>query len=138
MRVWASTLWLKVQEPKIVTLYQTFIYLLLFLAGISALIQQPYTIADKLGLALATWWGVMATLGGLLGMVSCPPGIWWLEKVAIPLSIGGVGIYALTLSTLSYTQPAMKTIHIAMALMMVLHFAARYARIRKSAYDPEK
>lgn len=138
MRVWAQNVWLKVQEPKIVTLYQTFIYLLMFLAGLSALIQQPYTIADKLGMGLATWWATMAVVGGILGMLSCPPGVWWLEKVAIPLCMGGVAVYAYTLSTLVYTQPAMKDIAVAMALMMLLHFAARYARIRKTAYDPEK
>jgi hypothetical protein len=61
-----------------------------------------------------------------------------LEKVALPLCGGGVFIYAMTLFTLHYTQPAMKIISVAMALSMVLHFAARYARIRKTAYDPEK
>lgn len=132
---WIHRVWHRIQEPRFITLFQTAVYLAMAVAGITSLVDPPPLVSGTLGPALTAWWGWLATLGGISGFIVCPYGIWWMEKVSIMLSGGGFAVYWFVIADLNSDY---MTEQLMMVTMLILFFAARYARIRKSAYDPEK
>lgn len=135
---WTLVLWLRIQEPRIVSLLQFVVYLAAIAAGTSALLDPPRSIEGAMGPLLTTLWTAMLIGGGTLGAVGVLPGIWWVERPAVILCFGAAVIYAVTVLGLNAATPGNRLVQVFMVAIVALHFAARWFRIRRYAYDPEK
>lgn len=134
---WAITAWLRIQEPRIVSILQLIVYLAAIGAGISAVLDPPPQIQGAVGPGLTILWVAMILGGGLLGAVGVLPGIWWVERPAAILCFGATVIYGYTLIHLhaGREDPALQ---ILMVTIAATYFLMRWFRIRRYAYDPEK
>lgn len=73
-------------------------------AGVSALVWTPVTISGSIGMSLTYLWGLMALAGGLAGVYGVSRNQWRIERWSAPLAAGGLGVYALTVWTLTITE----------------------------------
>jgi len=138
VKSFAVHVWRGIQEPRIVTLIQTGIYLVTFAVGIDALLDPPVSVRGAIGPVLTTCWAVFLVLGGALGAVAAPPGVWWLERVGVMACMSGLLIYGAVLVALHVTSPDGNRLPLAgVTLIATGSFLVRWFRIRRYAYDPE-
>lgn len=135
---WTLALWLRIQEPRVVTLAQTVIYLLCALGGIIAIIAPPMSIEVKYGPYVTFAWGSFALIGGVLGTWAAPAGKWLIEKPAIIACTTALTLYAGFILSLQLTVPGNRWVQLCFVLMVIAHFIGRYARIRPYSYEPGK
>ncbi|AIX99759.1 hypothetical protein ART_0161 [Arthrobacter sp. PAMC 25486] len=135
---WTLAVWLRIQEPRIVTVIQFFIYLAATAGGLSAVLFPPRSIEATAGAGLTLYWAWLLLLGGVLGAVAVLPGIWWLERSAVIACIGASLIYGVNILALHLSESGNRLVQFFMIVIVALHFGARWFRIRRYAYDPER
>lgn len=134
----ARRLWLRVQEPRVITVYQCVIYVAVTLTGIAALLSPPMSIEGAIGPLLTRMFAVFLLTGGALGAIAVLPGIWWLERAAVIACATGALIYAGVVLSLQVTQTGSRLVQLGVIVWALLSIAQRWHRIRRYAYDPER
>lgn len=135
---WTKTLWMRIQEPRIVSMVQALIYALCFIGGLVTITDPPRSIAGTLGYGATLAWGGFAVLGGAMGMYAAPTGKWLVEKPAIIACITAIAMYAGILITLQVAEAGNRIPQLTFVLIGLLHFVNRYARIKPYSYEPGK
>jgi len=133
-----AALWLKIQEPRALSVIYFFAYVAISLLGLFVATDPPRTVQSSLGNPLMVWWGVLLLVGGVLGSVSVLPGIWWLERAATFCCMTAIAVYGGVLASLPVTQMSVRAASLCFIVFSILAFAARLVKIRHHAYDPEK
>jgi hypothetical protein len=135
---WTVAVWLRIQEPRIVSVIQFFVYLAAAASGLAAVLSPPRSIEATAGAGLTLYWAWLLLLGGSLGAIAVLPGIWWLERSAVLACAGAALIYGVNIFALHLTESGNRLVQLFMILIVALHFATRWFRIRRYAYDPER
>lgn len=135
---WTLALWLRIQEPRVVTAMQTMIYALVAVGGLMTILQPPTSFEGTFGAGILYTWGTFALAGGLLGAYAAPGGKWLIEKPAIIACVTAIGIYAGIILTMQLTTSGNRITQLVFVLIGLLHFIGRYARIRPYSYEPGK
>lgn len=131
-------LWLRVQEPRALSVIYFFAYLAISILGLTIVVDPPRTIQTSIGHGLLIGWGSMLLIGGALGSASVLPGIWWVERAATGFCMTAFLVYGVALTAVPVTQFSSRVISICFIIFSLLAFAARLVKIRHYAYDPEK
>lgn len=137
-RHWTIAMWLRLQEPRIITLAQTVIYALCAAAGVATVASPPPIVEGQFGIVVTLAWGWLAVVGGVAGAVACPSGKWLIEKPAIILCATSTILYAGIILTLQLQGHDNRLPQFFFTLIALLYFASRYARIRPFSYQPGK
>ncbi|MGL3804730.1 hypothetical protein ACSYDW_01395 [Paeniglutamicibacter sp. R2-26] len=135
---WTLAVWLRIQEPRIVTVLQFVIYLCAAAAGYLALMNPPRSIEATAGAGLTFYWSILLLGGGLLGAATVLPGWWLFERAATIACFGAASIYGVNLFSLDIAQSGNRLTQLLMVAIAALHFAARWFRIRRYSFDPER
>lgn len=138
MKTILSRAWSSIREPRVVTLIQTLIYLLCAAGGLATILWPPVSVQGQYGVIITAAWGWFALLGGTLGVVSCPRGIWLIEKPALMLCATALALYAGMILSLHLIESGNRLSQFFFVTIALFHFIARYMRIHRYAYDPEK
>lgn len=138
MKPYMHSLWLRVQEPRALSVVYFLIYTLTIIAGIAILIDPPRNIQGTIGGGFTTYWAATLLLGGVIGVVTVLPGVWWLERVGSILCGTGLVIYDVALVSIPNTAGSNRVVSLCFVALASLAFFARLVRIRRYAYDPEK
>lgn len=133
-----KSLWLRLQEPRAVTVAQTLVYAVATFAGVMSLIAPPTSFEGYLGISVPYVWGGFAILGGLAGMYSAPTGKWLIEKPAVIACLTATSLYAGSVLTLHITTNGNRLVQLSFVIIALLHFVTRYFRIRPFSYEPGK
>lgn len=131
-------LWLRVQEPRALSVIYFFAYLAVTVMGIAVTSDPPRTIQGSIGQTLVGCWAAMLIIGGGIGACTVLPGVWWLERVGAILCGFAMLIYGATFIGLPVTQVSLRVASLSFVIFSILAFAARLVRTRRYAYDPEK
>lgn len=135
---WTLVVWLRIQEPRLITILQTLIYGLCAWAGIATVLAPPSSIEGQFGLTVTLVWGWFAIIGGVAGALACPFGKWLIEKPAIILCATATMIYAGIILTLHIQESGNRLPQLCFVVMTLLYLVSRYARIRPFSYQPGK
>lgn len=131
-----SSAWSRVSEPRSITALHCLVYVLIAIAGASALIDPPNTLSSSWGGAFSTLWAASLLLGGSVAACAAYFGRWWLEKIALLLVCTGVVLYASIVTTIHFYTSSNKSVHALFLVVVVLHLAVRYLRIHRFSYEP--
>ncbi|MFF2621253.1 hypothetical protein [Oerskovia jenensis] len=131
-------LYLRIQEPRVVSIIQWLIYLVTLGIGVTAFQRPPSSIEGALGVTLTTIWAVFLIVGGVLGAIAALPGIWWLERVAVLACVTGALMYGSVVLNLHYSETGNRLPQLGFVAIAILAFTQRWFRIRRYAYDPER
>lgn len=137
MMLTLRSLWLKVQEPRALSVIYFFAYLAISVLGLAVAIDPPRSVQSSIG-SLVIVWGALLLIGGAIGSVSVLPGIWWLERAATGFCMTAISIYGVAVAAMPVTQVSTRIATLCFAIFALLAFAARLVKIRHYAYDPEK
>lgn len=138
LHITARILWMKIQEPRALSVIYFLAYLVISVVGLAVAIDPPRTIQNSIGHGLMIGWGGLLLLGGILGAVTVLPGVWWLERSAAIACMTAIVIYGATVAGLPVTQFSTRIATLGFLAFAVLAFATRLVKIRHFAYDPEK
>lgn len=131
------SLWDALHEPRVVTVIYLVAYLVALGMGAVTLINPPATIEGALGF-ITPFWGAFLALGGAVGAVACPRGVWWLERVGMGAVLIGLGMYVGTAVALHVQSSGNRLAQVGAITLAILLFLARWAHIRWAALDPTK
>lgn len=132
-------LWMRVQEPRVVTTIQTLEYLVLtILSGAATLIHPPQSITAAIGPGAMLTVGIMMLVGGTIAVAGTPGGYWWLEKIGITALLGGASVYLSTVIYLDITGSGSRLMQISFIIVVILALLKRAVRIWPLEFDPEK
>lgn len=131
-------LWARIQEPKVITVYQFVIYVVVTLTGLAAWFFPPTSIEGAIGPVLTQMFAGLLVTGGLLGSIAVLPGIWWLERAGVLACATGALIYGGVVLSLHVTQSGSRLVQLGVITWALLSIAQRWHRIRRYAYDPER
>lgn len=131
-------LWLRVQEPRALSVIYFFVYLAVAVMGLAVISDPPRTIQSAIGQTLVGCWAVMLVVGGALGAGTVLQGAWWLERGGAILCMFAMLIYGVAYVGIPVTQVSLRVASISFVTFAILAFAARLVNTRRYAYDPEK
>jgi hypothetical protein len=131
-------LWRGVQEPRLRTVLYWLSYLVLLGIGLHDLLVPSSFIQHELPVpGLVVGWDVILIAAGLSGAVAALPGWWWLERIAITLTVTGLTIYLTTLIDAWLRLHRADTLTEAgLVVFAILSVLARFTVIRKLSYGP--
>ncbi|WP_334121850.1 OpgC domain-containing protein [Glutamicibacter sp.] len=135
---WTVSLWIRIQEPRLVSVVQTLIYALCFTGGLVTILDPPRSIEGAFGNGVTLAWGLFALIGGAMGAYSAPTGKWLIEKPAIIACATAITLYAGILVSLHITETGNRIPQLVFVLIGLLHFVNRYWRIKPYSYEPGK
>lgn len=138
LRRWPLSWWDLLHEPAVVTAGATIVYVALAAAGVLSILQPPGTITSELGEIVTYGWAVFAVLGGILGTVSAPGGIWWLERVGLYAVGTFLLIYTLTVVNLQISGSGSRWMQLGLICMGWYFIVSRWDRTRGAALDPTR
>lgn len=128
--------WLRVSEPRVVSLLFALIYVGLALGGVSALFDPPLTAPGAAGGFAMVTLAAMLVFGGVVGAPSALWGVWWLERVAL-LSVGlSAAIYGGVVAILHMTGEGNRLLQLSFIVGVLLVQLVRWHMIRVRPYDP--
>ena len=133
----ARRAWAGLQEPRRITVAMVVAYLLCIAAGAATLHESTLRLIGVWGPRIETTWAWMLILGGTMGALSVPRGIWGVERSGLWLTIGACLIYAMTTAYIA-AAPGNQWLQAAFALMGATFFCTRLIRIRGAALDPTR
>lgn len=133
-----TRLWLRIHQPRVISVLYFLIYLCLAAGGLLALLDPPASLAGQIGTAAMSTLSALLTFGGIVGAFAALPGIWWLERTAV-LSIGlASALYAIIIFTLHATTPGNRLLQLSFVATVALMQIVRWHRIRVRPYDPDR
>lgn len=133
-----TKLWLRVQEPRALSVIYFFAYSAVAVMGFAVTIDPPRTIQGTLGQTLVACWAAMLMAGGAIGAGTVLQGVWWLERAGAILCMFAMLIYGVAYIGLPVTQLSLRIASLSFVTFAILAFAARLVNTRRYAYDPEK
>ena len=134
--------WIRViaDDPRTSTTLLVVAYTCIAVTGIVGM-TLPHTLNNEARFYYPSFLGaLLATLGGVLGAISVPRGVWWLERGSISLMAGAVvaRIYSLGYqwfhAVMSYGEVA---ISISFLVCIIAGLLLRLLYIRGLALDPK-
>lgn len=139
MRRFATTvrdLWTRFLDlPRKRPLY-VFVYVVLALGGVSALVAPPQSITSTIHPALAYAFFGLLTLGGAIGAVTVFTRWWRLERIGIGFASIGAGVYLFVTIVNQFNEQGNRSLQIAFLIVVTLLLFGRFAEIRDWEYEP--
>lgn len=132
-------LWYLIHEPRIITAITACYWAVVTAIGVAALTAPPPMIAHQAGPILTTVWACFLLGGGVLGVVGCLPGWWWIERAGIIATGTGAVIYLATVIALHYQAVSgSRLVHAGFILLALISLVIRWLRIRGPQVDPSR
>lgn len=127
------TIFMKIAEPRVKRLLYFGIYICMSVVGFWITTHPPATFQSVIGLTLVYVFGAFVLGGGVLGLVSVLPGIWWLERVAV-ISLGtGMLMYSVIVIALNSS-----VVGVGVSIAFALTFMLRWMDIREYQLAPRE
>lgn len=131
---WLYRLWLRVREPRFITIVSGVYWLGFVLMGVAAFIAPPQSIAAELGPIRTEMWASFLLVGGVLGFTGCcllTPVWWrWVEHAGMIATTGGLALYITVVMTLHYTQTGSRLTQALGLVGLVVGLLLRWALAR--------
>ena len=131
-------LWLLLHEPRVITATQSVVWMIWAAIGVAAVLAPPMTIAHEIGPTLTGVWGGMMCLGGILGLIGCVPGWWWVERAGIIGAAAGATTYVFVVLNLHATTPGNRLVQAGFILLAIASLIVRWLRISGLQTDPTR
>ena len=131
-------LWLMLHEPRIITAGTGVMWAVLTGIGLAALLAPPATIAHQMGALLTVVWAALLLGGGLLALIGCLPGWYWVERVGILLAGSGAAMYLWVVLALHYQEPGSRLVQAGFVTLAIGSLVVRWLRIRGPQIDPTR
>lgn len=130
--------WRLLREPRALTALTMLAYAAFIFIGVTASLDPPTSLSEELGWVTEAW-AAMLFGGGLLGVVSAPRGVWWIERIAIAGCGTGTAIYLATVLQIHVaSEMGNRLPQMGMIALALIALAGRWVFIRHSALDPSK
>lgn len=129
-------LWLRVNEPRSVSVIYFLMYAIGVPAGLYATINPPNSLEGQIGSTAMTALTVLLTFGCALGAIAALPGIYWLERSAVTSIALAAVIYLVIVATLHVSQPGNRLLQAWFVAFVLGMQAVRWVRVRERPYRP--
>ena len=136
IRRFPLSIWDRLHEPPLVTAGATLAYLAVALGGALSLHHPPGTITSQLGGWVTAAWSCFALGGGLVGFLSAPRGVWWLERVGLYAVMTFLLIYTTTIVGLQISSSGSRYMQLGILALGWYFAVSRWDRTRGAALDP--
>ncbi|MFA5608120.1 MAG: hypothetical protein WDA07_13200 [Leucobacter sp.] len=135
---WFRYWWLKVPDPRIISIIVGTVYLFGFflLGGVGTLTNPPVTIIGEVGEVTMTTVGFLFLVGAVIGMIGGTLDHWELERVGVVTMGLGALVYAYIVISLHYTSTGSRLTQLAMILAGLGFLGLRLAMIWRYDYKP--
>lgn len=128
--------WLWLMEPRRATAARIGTYGAISLAGLSVLADSTRWLVEALQWAEPIW-ATGLIVGGILGVIATPRGLWWLERAAVILCGNALAVYAGASLTMGYRgAPGNYVLPACVAIALGLTLRIRWRTIRTAWLDP--
>ncbi len=132
---WPKRIWARVHEPRAVAVIQAFIYVVLCVGGVTALINAPNTIEGAIGEGAMATLAIVLAVSCTLGVPAALFGIQWLERIVVWGVFSSGVIYALIIIGLQYGSTGNRLLQLSFVVAVTLYQVMRYIRIHGAPYD---
>lgn len=135
---WTVRVWLRIQEPRALSVIYFFAYLAVFVLGLAVVADPPRAVQGTLGHVLVLCWAWMLLVGGAIGAATSLQGAWLFERGGAILCMAAMAIYGVAMASLPVSQQSLRTATLCFVIFSILAFAARLVNTRRYSYDPER
>lgn len=131
--------WHAVSEPRHLKVAYAVFYCVVVTLGFLALFAPPQSVSWELGPVLTIFWGLLAVVGGVGGLLTVFPGWWFVERLSIVLIWCALAMYLLIVVILQFSSdsgsrwPQMTLFFLAGGL-----FYVRWYSIRDHTFEPRR
>ena len=131
-------IWQLIQEPRMITALTSAYWSMVTCIGVAALVTPPETIDYNVGATLTLVWAVFLLLGGILGVVGCLLGWWWVERAGMISAGTGTVIYLSVVMILHFQGPEPRLVGAGFISLTLFAFVVRWFHIRGAQVDPTR
>src|SRR5690625_3504574 len=133
----ALRLWMRIREPRIISVLRFFMYLGFLAGGIATIHSPPTSIQGAMGLPAMIMLGWLLAAGALMGAVSVLPGAWWLERVGVATVALYCSGYMWIIMVLHVTEGSTRLLQAAAVFGIIFSQSIRFVSIWERPYDPD-
>lgn len=135
---WTKTWWMRVPEPRDISLIFTIVYALACVGGVVAFVAPPQSITGVAGPILLGFIGAFLLLGAMLAMFAGARENWMLERIGVWFMGGAVFTYAVQIGILQAqdSEGGQRYLHLIISVIALLVFVLRYRLVRIYTYRP--
>lgn len=133
---WTKTWWMRVPEPRDISLIFTAVYVLAFTGGVIAFVAPPQSITGVAGPILLGTIGAFLLLGSVIGMIAGARENWKLERIGVWFMGGAIFVYGVQVAILQAITPGMRWLQLVVVTIALLIFVLRYRLVRIYTYRP--
>ena len=138
MKETIKRLWLKIKEPRTVSIAMFLSYLVMLGAGVNVLFDPPSTLQGMIGSVSMTSLAILLVLGGGIGSIASLPGTYWLEFFAVLFAELSAAIYLFIILSLHFTTSGNRLLQASFVLLVMLSFLARGVQLWERPYSPNR
>lgn len=138
MRAWIRNAWLSLEEPRWVTAVQLAVYTIAISIGAVTWFDPPNALVSTWGATLTDAWALLTTIGGVLGILGCSRGLWWLEAHGLHALWLAIAMRVLLVATLHVTTTGSRVTQLLELVMLLACLVARWLRIKDVPIDPKR
>lgn len=137
MPAWLRTWWVRVPEPRDISIAYAGIYFGMLITGVFTLTQPPSTIQSTIGPVLMSTVGWFMVGGSLLAMLAGAWENWLIERVGIVFIGAAIACYSGLIMSLHLTEGGSRLTQFGVVLFAAGGaFVVRYLLIRGYTYRP--
>lgn len=137
VRAWFQTWWLRVPEPRELSVAFTLVYALAFTTGVVTLILPPTSLSREVGgpHVMASV-GALLVLGAIVSMCGGAIEHWKLERVGLWLMAGALLIYAGIVGALHLSSSGSRLTQLGVIGIALASLLVRYLMIWRFSFRP--
>lgn len=132
-----SRLWLRISEPRVLSIAVASSHLVMMVAGIGALIDPPLLVDYGYGAPSTVILCVLYVWGGCVGMISALTGSRWLERTAILALCVALAIYGALTVVSHLTSDFSYILKAGTIFGFLLLLVGRFVHILGAPWDPD-
>lgn len=135
---WTKTWWMRVPEPRDLSLVFTIAYLLSLAGGIVAFVAPPQSISGLTGPVLMSVIGVFLIVGSIMAMFAGAREVWLIERLGVWLMGSAIAVYGIQIGILQFQEidGGLRYLHLIVSAIALLVFVIRYRLIRIYTFRP--
>lgn len=133
---WLARAWLRLHEPRIISAVYGVAYAATTLIGVWTTVSPPRSIEGETGPWLMAMITLMVAAGGLFGVVTVALGLYWAERSAVALTIGGLALWGGMTIYLQLVGAGNRGLTLLACLLSIGFFGVRTFWISARPYSP--
>lgn len=133
-----SSIWIRIQEPRVLSVLAFTQYCVILTIGVLTLRSPVSAMRYEFGSTAMDLLSAFFILGGLIGVIATLPGAYWLERFAVTAVGGAAAVYLVAVCLVDQMPLGSRYLQLGFAILLILQQSVRWVIICHRPFREEE